>query len=148
MKFVVKLRIFILFAVPLLLFGAVAFAPLPQGEIPEFGSLTELLLWVAGAGGLYVAGKATSYIAENWTGWHTLPYWVKVVFPIFLAGVLGIIAESLLSLNLVQLVPAPLVMAILGALNYYGTQRGYFEIKAQGAGGYGATARKLAIEEG
>lgn len=136
-----KVRIFALFMIPgaLLLMGL---SLLPQQDVPSFDSLTSLLLWVAGAGGIYLAGKTQSYLMENWPAWHNLPYWVKALFPIFLSGLFGIAAQALIALNVADLVPAPLVMALLAAINYYGQQENYKEILS--VAGYGKSARAKA----
>ncbi len=45
-----------------------------QGDIPEFGTLEELIVWIAAGGGsMILAGLVVAFLLENFAWWHKLP---------------------------------------------------------------------------
>lgn len=105
----------------------------------SFGSLEEVLIWVAvGGGAMALWGYIQAYLLENVPAWHGLPHWVKVLVPIVIAGVFGIAAEGLLALDLLAYVPPAVKAVLLAAINWIFSQRAYKGIKASA---YAASAR-------
>jgi hypothetical protein len=121
-------KIVLLFSIPVALF-LVAFtieAPLIQGD---FGSLEAVVIWVVtGGGAMWITGKVEAYLLENWPSWHTFPRWVKVLFPVVMAGVLGIAGQSILTLELIAYIPDGIEVTLLAIINWYFSQKGYQEI--------------------
>jgi hypothetical protein len=107
--------------------------------LQEFGSLEEVLVWVAvGGGAMVLFGYVEAYLLENWPFWHSLPGWVKKLFPLAFAGVLGFAASAALEFGLPGAVSPTLEAIILMAINWLFSQRAYAGIKE---GGYAASSR-------
>lgn len=104
-----------------------------------FESLEAILIWIiAGGGSMWLVGHVEAYLLENWAGWHRLSRWVKTLFPILMAAVFGIIAQSLLAFDVIASVPPALGMALLAAINWLFSQKAYMGIKE---GAYAEKAR-------
>jgi fructose-specific phosphotransferase system IIC component len=96
----------------------------------SFGTLEELLVWVvAGGGAMVLAGYFVAYFLENLAFWHTLPVWIKTVVPLVIAGVLGVVGSSLLSLDLLKIIPPGIQALILMLVNWVFSQRAYMGTK-------------------
>lgn len=101
----------------------------------DFTNITFVLMWIAGAGGPYLAGKLVSYLAENWKKWHTLPIRVKFVVPMIVSVLLSSGATYLLGrADLLTEISPIYTMLSLSVLAYLGTQKGYMETKQAGYG--------------
>lgn len=110
-----------------------------QGDIPEFGTLEEFFVWVGtGAGSMVLAGLVMAYLLENITWWHDLPRWVKLIAPIILAGVFGVVAQSVITLELLTFIPPMAQVILLMLIAWLFSQLGYRSIKE---GDYAASAR-------
>jgi len=120
--------IVLLFSVPL---AILAIAAVSNPVISaDFTSLESLLVWViAGGGSMILAGKCETYLLENWGKWHTMPYPVKVLFPIVMSGVLAVLAQSVLTLNLIESIPNGIEVVLLAALKWLSGQREYLSLK-------------------
>jgi len=114
-----------------------------QDEPPApFDTISALLLWIfAGGGAMWFTGKVMALILENWTAYHNFPALVKKLFPIVLAGVIGLAAQALYVSDLLTMLPPAASAAILWAINYYFSQKQYAEIKE---GAYGESTREAA----
>lgn len=111
----------------------------------EFESLEAVLVWITvGGGAMVIVGYVEAYLLENWAGWHGLSRWIKTLFPIVMAGALGIIAQSLLAFDLAGSVPPAVGTILLFAINWLSSQKAYKGIKE---GAYGSAAR-LSAEDG
>jgi len=124
-----------------------AFRFLFQGEPPtSFDSLTAILVWLSvGGGGMWLVGYVESYLLENAAWWHNLPHWFKVVAPVFIAGLVGSLAQSAINLDVLSGVPTMYQGFILSIVNYLATQRAYMGLQIQGA--YGESARQMAASK-
>lgn len=112
-----------------------------QGEIPEFSTLEQFLVWVGtGGGSMILAGLVVAYFLENLAWWHNLPRWVKLITPIVLMGIFGVIAQSVITLDLLTFIPAPVQMILLMLIGWLFSQLGYRSIKG---GNYAASARRI-----
>jgi xanthine/uracil permease len=110
-----------------------------QGDVPEFGSLEEFLVWVgAGGGGMVLSGLVIAYFLENLAFWHGLPRAVKLIVPIALAGLFGFLAQSVLAAELLTMVPPVVQGVVLMLIGWLFSQIGYKSIKE---GDYAASAR-------
>lgn len=113
--------------------------------LQEFTSLDEVIAWLATtAGTTWVIGSVMAYLLENWTGWHTLPRWVKILFPIVLSGIFGVIVQSAIAFNALAYIPDWLKMVLLTGANWLFSQRAYKGIKDSS---YGSSARDAAAKE-
>lgn len=117
--------------VRLWLIGVVSLLMVAAAQPEEFGGLEELLTWVvAGGGAMVLAGYVIAYFLENLTFWHNLPRVVKILFPIVLAGVFGVVAQSVLALELLPGIPAVFQAVLLMLINWLFSQRAYAGIKS------------------
>jgi hypothetical protein len=114
-----------------------------QEEPPApFDTISALLLWIfAGGGAMWFTGRVMAFLLENWTAYHNFPLLVKKLFPVVLAGILGIVAQALYVSDLLTMLPPAVHAAILWAINYFFSQKQYAEIKE---GAYGASTREAA----
>lgn len=111
----------------------------------EFGSLEAVLIWVvAGGGAMWLVGYVEAYLLENWAGWHTFPRWVKTFFPILMAPLFGIIAQSLLAFDVISGISPAVSALLLAAVNWLFSQKGYINAKKEGY----ASAARIAAKDG
>lgn len=123
MKSPIRFRIFILLMILSSLF-LVAF------QAGDFGSIEDLLVWIAvGGGSMVLAGAVVALLFENWKAWHTFPRPVKLAVPIILAGVFGIGAQLLLALEVPALIPPAYSSVLLIMLNWIAGQWQYMKVK-------------------
>jgi hypothetical protein len=119
----IRFRLFIFFLL-LCTFFILAF------QAAGFGSIEELLIWIAAGGGsVFLAGAVISLLLENWKAWHNFPRWVKVIIPVILAGVIGTFAQTLLALEAPALIPPAYASLILVMLNWLSGQWQYMKVK-------------------
>ncbi len=108
----------------------------------DFDSLEAVLIWIiSGGGSMLLIGYAEAYLLENWAGWHKLGRGIKTFFPIIMAALLGVIAQSLLAFDVVSGIPPAVGMLLLTVINWISSQKGY--ISAKNAG-YASAARIVA----
>ncbi len=137
----ITLRIMIWMAI--LVFPFITAFRLLQGDW-AFESLEAMIIWIiAGGGSMWLVGNVEAYLLENWAGWHSLPRWTKTLFPILLAAIFGIIAQSLLAFDVIASLPPAIGMALLAAINWLFSQKGYISAKKEG---YAAAARIAAAD--
>ena len=126
----------------LLVFPFITAFRLLQGD---FESLEGLLVWIIGGGGAMVlVGYVEAYLLENWAGWHTFPRWVKTFFPILMASLFGIIAQSLLEFDVLSGISPAVGAILLTAVNWLFSQKGYISAKKEGY----ANAARIAANDG
>jgi hypothetical protein len=96
----------------------------------SFGTLEELLVWVVtGGGAMILAGYFVAYFLENLAFWHTLPVAIKTIVPLAIAAVLGFVGSSLLSLDVLKIIPPNVQALVLMLVNWVFNQRAYVGIK-------------------
>lgn len=111
-------------------------------DVPEFGSLEELVVWiVSGGGAMILAGYVVAYGLENWTKWHTFPLFVKKFTPFVLAAIFSLIGRAILLADLLSYVPASIQVLILTLVAWLFSQLAYKGIKS---GAYGESTRDAA----
>lgn len=99
-------------------------------QVPEFDTLTAVLLWIVAAGGaMWIAGKVKARFLENLVFWHNLSPRVKKITTIVLAGLIAIAAEVLIAIDIGEIIPAWLATVILTLVNWYYGQSEYQGIK-------------------
>jgi fructose-specific phosphotransferase system IIC component len=104
-----------------------------------YSSLLEFFQWIfQGGGAMILAGFVVAYLLENLGWWHDLPHWVKLVVPIILAGVFGVLAESLVVVGLLDQIPPVVQSIVLMLINWLFSQLAYKGIKE---GAYAESAR-------
>lgn len=112
-----------------------------QGEVPEFSTLEELLVWVGtGAGAMVLAGLVLAYLLENMTWWHGLPRLVKLAVPILLTTGFGALAQFVIVADLLTYIPPIAHTVILTLVGWLFSQLGYRAIKE---GNYAAGAKPV-----
>lgn len=110
-----------------------------QGELPEFSTLEELLVWIGtGAGAMVLSGLTLAYLLENMTWWHGLPRLVKLAVPILLTSVFGGLAQYVIVADLLTYIPPIAHTVILTLVGWLFSQLGYRAIKE---GDYAASAK-------
>ena len=98
--------------------------------LQEFGALEEVFVWiVVGGGAAILTGYVLAYLLENFAWWHSLPTWLKRLVPLVLAAVFGIVAQTVLDLGLIGLIPPEIQTFILMLVNWLFNQRAYAGIK-------------------
>lgn len=134
-----RMSLKLMILVSILVFPLLTAFRLLQGD---FDSLEGLLIWiVSGGGAMILVGYVEAYLLENWAGWHGLSRWIKTLFPIVMAALFGIIAQSLLAFNVVEGVSPAVGAIILTLINWIFSQRGYISAKSAG---YAGAARAVA----
>jgi hypothetical protein len=134
------LKFMILIAI--LIFPLITAFRLLQGD---FESLEAVLIWIiAGGGSMWLVGYVEAYLLENWAGWHGLPRWTKTLFPILMAAIFGVIAQSLLAFDVIASLPPAIGMLLLAAANWIFSQKAYISAKKEGY----ANAARTAAEDG
>jgi len=134
-----KNRIFVFLLLLVGAFGTMAFAPMQEGELPDFTNLEAVLTWVVGFGAPYLVGIAFSYLAENFQAWHKLPKEVKFFIPMVVSVLIAIGAQYLLAQPAVIAQLAPVYTTVAQAIIFWlGSQNGYMNAKASG---YAAKAK-------
>ena len=94
------------------------------------GDLNALLVWLATAGGPYVAGQVLSLLAENWPKWKTLPRAVKFITPLLLSFVIAVGATLLMRQTALVAQISPWWQILIASLTgYLGSQQAYMQIK-------------------
>ena len=84
----------------------------------NFDSLSAVLVWVAGAGGMILFGVIKARVLENWVAWHNFPVWVKKSAPLVIAGLFATLANLFLDMGVVSLIPESVATFILFGINY------------------------------
>ena len=107
----------------------------------NFGSLSAVLVWVAGAGGMVLFGVIKARVLENWVAWHNFPVWVKKSAPVLIAGVFALLANLFLDMGVADLVPDAVATFLLFGINYLSGSVTHQEIKDSS---FGASARATA----
>ena len=96
----------------------------------QFGSLADVLVWIAvGGGSMWLFGVMKARLLENWVVWHNLPVWIKKIVPIALAGLFGVMAQSLIAVDVTAYIPEGMELILLAVLNWVFGQMEYEMIK-------------------
>ena len=104
-----------------------------------FLSMNDILVWIVlGGGAAIIFGLLSARFLENLVFWHNLPKWVKRIVPVIGAGLIGILAQSLIAVNIGQYIPEWVAAMIIAAVNLYYNQKEYGAIKDTG---YAESAR-------
>ena len=109
----------------------------------NFDSLSAVLVWLAGAGGMVLFGVIKARVLENWVAWHNFPAWVKKSVPAIFAGLLALLANLFLDMGLVGMIPDQIAVFLLFGINYLAGQKEYENIKESA---YGESSRATAEE--
>ena len=110
--------------------------------------LKSVLEWLIAGGAPIAIMYAISLLAENWSGWHTLPKSVKFLVPMILSAGLAIGAQVLTGYADVVAEIAPWWKIVLVAvMSYIGSQKAYMSTKASGYGTHNSVFTYEVIEE-
>lgn len=89
--------------------------------------LTVVLSWITMGGAVWLAGKAFSYLADNWAKWNDLPKQVKVLAPLVFSIVLSVAATVMLQYsNLLATIQPWYALIIQTLIIYASTQATYY----------------------
>lgn len=94
---------------------------------PDPTSLVEVLKWiVAGPGALFVVGAVLALVAENVPAWHKVSPNLKFVLSLVVAGILPVLAKTLLEqTEIIELVSPYFALVMTGAMAWLGSQLAY-----------------------
>jgi len=109
----------------------------------NFDSLSAVLVWVAGAGGMVLFGVLKARVLENWVAWHNFPVWVKKSAPMLIAGVFALVANMFLDFGVVGAIPDSVATFLLFGINFLAGSKTHEEIKDSS---FGESARATAEE--
>ena len=107
----------------------------------NFDSLSAVLVWVAGAGGMVLFGVIKARVLENWVAWHNFPVWIKKSAPVVIAGAFAVVANLFLDLGVTQYIPEAVATFLLFGINYLTGSVTHQGIKDSS---FGASARETA----
>lgn len=135
------LTLFLMLAMPFLM----AFRGLFQAEPPAWTDLAGVITWVAaGPGSMWILGKVTSYLAENFVFWQKLPSVAKFWIMIGAAILVPILAQLVLKYpSQIALVAPWFSIGISGLLFWLGSQQTYVSLKSSA---YAANAKEKAAD--
>ena len=98
--------------------------------LQAFLSINDILIWIVlGGGAAIIFGLLSARFLENLVFWHNLPKWVKKIVPVIGAGLIGILAQSLIAVDIGQYIPEWVAAMIIAAVNLYYNQKEYGLIK-------------------
>jgi hypothetical protein len=104
----------------------------------DWTNLEVVLKFLIGGGAPVVVMYMLSLLAENWTGWHTLPKGLKFILPMLLSALIAVGAQVLIGYADIVSAVAPWYTIVAVAItSYIGSQKAYMSTKASG---YGANA--------
>ena len=107
-----------------------------------FDNITDLLMWFAvGGGAMYLFGVVEARLLENWEFYHKMKPAIKKLIPILFAGLIGVLAQSLVAVDVTQFIPEGVAAVILALINWYMSQSEYQRIKDSS---YGVSTRNAA----
>jgi len=107
----------------------------------NFDSLSAVLVWVAGAGGMVLFGVIKARVLENWVAWHNFPVWIKKSAPMLVAGIFAMIANLSLDFGIIGYIPDAVATFLLFGINYLAGSVTHQNIKDST---FGASARATA----
>jgi hypothetical protein len=104
----------------------------------DWTNLEVVLKFLVGGGASVVVMYMLSLLAENWTGWHTLPKWLKFTLPLLLSALIAVGSQVLLGYaDVINLASPWYTIIVVAITSYIGSQKAYMSTKASG---YGANA--------
>ena len=108
--------------------------------VQEFGNLEDVFVWiVVGGGAAILSGYVLAYLLENFAWWLGLPTWLKRLVPLVIAAVFGVVAQTVLDLGVIEMIPPQVQALILMMISWLFSQRAYAGIKDTS---YGASAKR------
>ncbi len=99
----------------------------------DYTNLTLVLTWIVGIGAPAIVAYVLSLVAENWSGWSTLPHNVKVIVPMVVSVLLSIGASQLLKYpDIISQIQPWFQVTMSAILAYLSSQKSYMTaMKAQ-----------------
>lgn len=107
----------------------------------------DALMWVAGAGGAYLASQIVSLLSENIPAWHKIPAYGKMAIQALLSVGLAVLAQWLLGFPALVENLSPWYTVIIAALAaLVGNQKAYMDAR-RSYYGYAATSLLDELED-
>ncbi len=104
-------------------------------QLPDWGSLEEVLLFLVAGGSAAVVAVLFSFLAENFEFWHKINSTLKLVLSLVLSIVIGAGAYYLLALpDLISFIQPYYALIVTIVLAWLGSQLAYIKAKASGYG--------------
>lgn len=114
-------------------------------ELPNWGDLNQVLLWLIGGGVAVVVAAVFSFLAENFEFWHKIPKYGKLIISFVLSMLIGAGAYYLLLLpEVITIIQPYWALFVMILLAWLGSQYAY--IKAKNSG-YAANTRAAALKK-
>ena len=104
-------------------------------QLPDWGNLEEVLLFLAAGGAAIAVAAFFSFLAENFEFWHKISALGKLILSLVLSIAIGAGAYYLLSLpDLISFIQPYYALVVTIVLAWLGSQIAYMKTKASGYG--------------
>ena len=102
-------------------------------ELPNWGDLNQVLLWLVAGGSAVVVAALFSFLAENFEFWHKIPKNGKLIISLVLSILIGAGAYYFLSLpDVITLIQPYWALVVTIVLAWLGSQYAYMKAKSSG----------------
>ena len=102
-------------------------------ELPNWGDINEVLLWIVAGGAAVVTNALLSFLAENFEFWHKFTKNLKLLISLVVSVAIGAGAYYLLSLpDIITFMQPYWVLVVTIVLAWLGSQYAYMKAKAAG----------------
>lgn len=102
-------------------------------ELPNWGDLNQVLLWLVAGGSAVVVAALFSFLAENFEFWHKIPKNGKLIISLVLSILIGAGAYYFLSLpDVITLIQPYWALIVTIVLAWLGSQYAYMKAKNSG----------------
>ena len=102
-------------------------------ELPNWGDLNQVLLWLVAGGSAVVVAALFSFLAENFEFWHKIPKNGKLIISLVLSILIGAGAYYFLSLpDVITLIQPYWALVVTIVLAWLGSQYAYMKAKNSG----------------
>lgn len=102
-------------------------------ELPNWGDVNEVLLWIVAGGAAIIVNALFSFLAENFEFWHKLTKNLKLLLSLVFSIAIGAGAYYLLSLpDVITIIQPYWALLVTIVLAWVGSQFTYMKLKASG----------------
>jgi uncharacterized membrane protein len=101
----------------------------------DWSNLSALLKFLVGGGSSLVVMSALSFLAENWSGWHELPRWLKFLLPMLLSALIAVGAQMLSGYaDIIKDISPWYSIVVVAVMSWIQSQKTYAATKSAGYG--------------